>query len=261
MIEEAIRGFRSGPERSNSSPTLYERSASTPPASLCKEGTIVVEGESSFRHQTLLASQITELNTNPGPQSSFVPSELANLRTIIKEHASPDESERNRNDRSNAGTTVSGNELPPSHVILSLLSLVRGGVSLPRSLPRLLTNTFVEESGVFSFYGLYAWNVFEDLCRRIYFPIEPITKDQLVLFYGAVSAIARSIDVPPEHQLNKQELEVTRRFCEEKFFQGVQTYEVMALPSRERVFAIYLAVGSLVLNMNVGRTQGSRLTS
>ncbi|KAK7700855.1 hypothetical protein SLS64_010706 [Diaporthe eres] len=90
---------------------------------------------------------------------------------------------------------------------------------------------------------------------RIYFPIEPITKDQLVLFYGAVSAIARSINVPPEHHLNKQELEVTRRFCEEKFFQGVQTYEVMALPSRERVFAIYLAVGSLVLNMNVGRTQ------
>ncbi|KAG6356698.1 hypothetical protein INS49_014572 [Diaporthe citri] len=225
--EEAIKGFRtsSGHERSNSSPTLYERSASTPPAGLCKEDTIVVEGESSFRHQTLLASQITELNTNPGPQPSPVPSELANLRTIIKEHASPDESERNRNDRPNAGTTVSGNELPPSHVILGLLSLVRG-----------------EESGVSSFYGLYAWKVFEDLCRRIYFPIEPIPKDQLVLFYGAVSAIARSIDVPPEHQLNKQELDLTRRFCEEKFFQGVHTYEVMALPSRERVFAIYLAM-------------------
>lgn len=125
---------------------------------------------------------------------------------------------------------------------------------------RVFSLTCVEESGVFSFYGIYAWKVFEDLCRRIYFPIEPIPKDQFVLFYGAVSVIAKSIEVPPEHQLNKQELDLTRRFCEEKFLQGVQTYEVMALPSRERVFALYLAVGSLVVKMKVNKTQGSILT-
>lgn len=110
------------------------------------------------------------------------------------------------------------------------------------------------DSGLFSFYGLYAWNIFEDLCRKIYFPIEPIPKDYVVLFYGAFSSIARSVELPPEHQLNKQDLELTRRFCEEKFFQGVQTYEVMALPSRERVFALYLAVGSLVLEIEVENT-------
>lgn len=117
--------------RSNSSPSLHERNSSTPSAGLCKEDTIVVEGESSFRHQTLLASQITELNTNPNTQAASVTSELANLRTIIKEHASPDESERN--DKPTAVTTVSGNELPPSDVVLSLLALVRGGVPSPFS--------------------------------------------------------------------------------------------------------------------------------
>lgn len=90
-----------------------------------------MEGESSFRHQTLLASQITELNIHPGPQASSVTSELANLRTIIKEDESPDGSERNRSYRPSAGTTVSGNELPPSNVVLSLLSLVRGSVPSP----------------------------------------------------------------------------------------------------------------------------------
>lgn len=90
-----------------------------------------MEGESSFRHQTLLASQITELNTNTDTQPASVTSELANLRTIIKEHASPDESERN--DKPTAVTTVSGNELPPSDVVLSLLALVRGGVPFPVS--------------------------------------------------------------------------------------------------------------------------------
>lgn len=102
---------------------------------------------------------------------------------------------------------------------------------------------------MFSFYGLYAWNVFEDLCRRIYFPIEPISKDHLVLFYGAISSIARSVEPPQEHQLKKEELDLARHFCEDKFFQGVQNYEVMALPSRERVFALYLAVGFLVSKM------------
>lgn len=124
-------------------------------------------------------------------------------------------------------------------------------LSLPQSPLRLLshTNTYKEESAVFSFYGLYAWKIFEDLCRRIYFPIEPVSKDQLILFYGTVSSIARSVDLPKEHSFNEQELDLTRRLCEEKFLQGVQTYEVMALPSRERIFALYLAVSSLVLNM------------
>lgn len=113
---------------------------------------------------------------------------------------------------------------------------------------------------MFSFYGLYGWKVFEELCRRIYFPIEPIPRDQLVLFHGAISSIARNVDLPEGHQLNKQELDLTRRFCEERFFQGVQTYEVMALPSRERVFALYLAVSLLVMRVEAGGTQDSRLT-
>lgn len=140
--------------------------------------------------------------------------------------------------------------------------------SLPQSPLRLLshTNTYKEESAVFSFYGLYAWKVFEDLCRRIYFPIEPVSKDQLVLFYGTVSSIARSVDLPKEHQFNEQELELTRRLCEEKFLQGVQTYEVMALPNRERIFALYLAVSFLMSNMEKmevveeAHMQGPRLT-
>jgi hypothetical protein len=128
LIEQAIKGFRSGHERSNSSSTVYERDPSTTPAGLRKEDTIVVEGESSFAQQTLLASQITELNTNPDTQASSVTSELANLRTIIKEHASPGEPDHNRNGRLTSGIIVSGNELPPSNVVLSLLSLVRGAI-------------------------------------------------------------------------------------------------------------------------------------
>lgn len=112
--------------------------------------------------------------------------------------------------------------------------------------PISFANICVEDSGVFSFYGLYGRSQFEDLCRRVYFPIEPITKDELVLFYGAISIFARNVDLSPEHQINKQELEYARCLCEKKFLQGVQTYEVMALPSRERVFALYLAVRSLV---------------
>lgn len=88
----------------------------------------MVEGESSFAQQTLLASQITELNTDPDTQASSVTSELANLRTIIKEHASPGEPNHSRNGRLTPGTVVSGNEVPPSNIVLSLLSLVRGAV-------------------------------------------------------------------------------------------------------------------------------------
>lgn len=129
MIEEAIKSLRRGHEQSTSPSTLYERYPPSPPAGLCKESTTIVEGESSFRHQTLLASQITELNTNIDTQSSSVMSELANLRTMVKEHASPYGSDRTHTERS-TGTTVSGNQLPPSNLVLNLLALVRGGVPL-----------------------------------------------------------------------------------------------------------------------------------
>lgn len=202
-----------------------------------------MEGESSFAHQTLLASQITELNAVPDTQSPSVTSELANLRTIIKEHASPDEPNGNRNHTLTEGTTVYSHELPPSDVVLSLLSLVRGAVlSLNQHRVFSATDTYADEPGIIIFSGLYGWNVFEELCRRIYFPIVPVSRDQLMLFYGAISFIARSVELPPDQQLSEQEVDCTRRLCEKKFFQGVQTYEVMALPSRSRVFALYLAV-------------------
>lgn len=130
--------------------------------------------------------------------------------------------------------------------------------SLPRLLPHLTgyTNTCVEDTGVFSFCGPNAWAVFEELCRKIYFPIEPIPKDQLMLFYGSLSYITRGVNLPPGHQLNKEELDLTRHFCEEKFLQGVQTYEVMAHPSLSRVYALYLAVGPLVSSMLAWKNSG-----
>lgn len=243
MIEKAIKGVRSGRERSTCSQAQQERNSSSPSAGLYKEDTIVVEGESSFTHQTLLASQITELNAVPDTQSPSVTSELANLRTIIKEHASPEDPNGNLDGRRPEGATNYSHELPPSDVVLSMLSLVRGTV-LSLSQYRVFSSTdpYADELGIIVFSGQYGWKVFEELCRRIYFPIEPISRDQLMLFYGAMSFIARSVELRPEHQLSEQEVESTRSLCEKKFFQGVQTYEVMALPSRSRVFALYLAV-------------------
>ena len=81
-----------------------------------------------------------------------------------------------------------------------------------------------------------------------------------MLFYGAISFIARSVDLPPEHQLSEQEVDLTRRLCEKKFFQGVQSYEVMALPSRSRVFALYLAVSSLFMGCESSSVKNRRLT-
>lgn len=128
MIEEAIKGFRSGHERSTCSPAQHERNSSSPSAGLYREESIVVEGESSFAHQTLLASQITELNAVPDTQAPSVTSELANLRTIIKEHASPEDRNGDHDGRITDSATTYSHELPPSDVVLSMLSLIRGDV-------------------------------------------------------------------------------------------------------------------------------------
>lgn len=261
MIEEAIKGFRSGHERSTGSPAQHERNSSSPSAGLYKEDSIVVEGESSFAHQTLLASQITELNAVPDTQAPSVTSELANLRTIIKEHASPEDPNGDQDGRVTEGATTYSHELPPSDVVLSMLSLIRGDIlSFNQYRVFSATDTCADEPGIIAFSGLYGWKVFEELCRRIYFPIEPISRDQLMLFYGAMSLIARSVDLHPEHQLSEQEVDSTRRLCEKKFFQGVQTYEVMALPSRSRVFALYLAVSSRFAECEGPRARNKRLT-
>lgn len=102
---------------------------------------------------------------------------------------------------------------------------------------------------IFFFYGFWSRRQFEDLCRKVYFPIEPVPADELTLFYGTISIIAQSIDPSPDHNFSTEGIELTRSLCKKNFLQGVQTYEVMALPSRNRVLALLLAVRSSVFQI------------
>ena len=81
-------------------------------------------------------------------------SELANLRTIIKEHASPEDPNGNRDGRRTEGATNYSHELPPSDVVLSMLSLVRGSVlSLIQYRVFSTTDTYADELGIIVFSG------------------------------------------------------------------------------------------------------------
>ena len=78
------------------------------------------------------------------------------------------------------------------------------------------------------------------MCKNIYFPTEAVSADQIVIFNGLLSLLVRSAGSDPPFA--DQEGENYGRLCEKNFLAGVQTYEVMVSPSRDHVFALYLAV-------------------
>ncbi|KAG7077591.1 C6 transcription factor [Colletotrichum scovillei] len=81
------------------------------------------EGESSFRQQTLLASQIEELRLEEA-QTPGVIDELATLRGICQRQETPVESRSNRKIRQPHSTKGAELQLPPSEFVIRLLRTV-----------------------------------------------------------------------------------------------------------------------------------------
>ncbi|KAK0377622.1 hypothetical protein CLIM01_05022 [Colletotrichum limetticola] len=180
------------------------------------------EGESSFRQQTLLASQIEELRLEEA-QTPGVIDELATLRGICQRQETPVESRSNRKIRQPHSTKGAELQLPPSEFVIRLL------------------RTVSHHSILFLFYAVENRIQVEELCRRVYFSVEPVTIGEVTLLNGFLSVLLRDIDFESNPEFSPEEANRLYTMCNSNFKAGVETYEVMAVPTFEHTLILSIA--------------------
>ncbi|KAK6213861.1 c6 transcription factor [Colletotrichum tabaci] len=180
------------------------------------------EGGSSFSQQTLLANQIEELKIEDA-QTPGVVEELATLRGIYQRHDEWSDQRPKRKTRRPNACPQPLLQLPPSDFVIRLL------------------RTVTEHSVLFLFYAVENRKQVEDLCRRVYFSVEPVTVGEITLLHGYLSVLFKDIDFEARPEFNREETDRYYKLCDANFKAGVETYEVMAVPSFEHTLILFIA--------------------
>jgi hypothetical protein len=82
----------------------------------------------------------------------------------------------------------------------------------------------------------------EYLCQRVYFPTEPVTLGHITSVNGTMRLLLRELIIT-EDPLNKEhDLKALKAQAERNFHLGLETFEIVTVPSFENVIAITTAV-------------------
>lgn len=85
------------------------------------------------------------------------------------------------------------------------------------------------------------WQV-EELCRRIYFPLEPLSPSELTLFNGMFFVILGDLLSQTHDGLDYEEVKKFHSICHENFQAGYETYEVVTVPTYQHTLILSIAV-------------------
>ncbi|TEA17699.1 Thioredoxin domain-containing protein [Colletotrichum sidae] len=229
LVEEALRrqqssdlhGFKTTPT-STPSATPNVEDETIAHHSLWEDHNISFEGDSSFRKQTYLASQIEELRIEAA-QSPVVVDELENLKGIYQSHEAQPEAKQTRRLRQPHVAKAAQLQLLPSDFVIRLL------------------RTVTENSVLFLFYAVENRAQVEDLCRRVYFSVEPVTIGEITLLNGFLSVLLRDINFDAHPEFSPEEVSRLYNLSYASFKAGVETYEVMAAPTFEHTLILSMA--------------------
>ncbi|WAO85963.1 Fungal-trans domain-containing protein [Fusarium falciforme] len=226
-VEEALRIQSSQPTSGSNSrhyvePHAIRVSSHPAPQSSIGYRTPSFEGVSSFGQQTLLACQVSELTSNDAERSPSIMEEVTTLRAILQNSDSTPKPPRMPREPSNHKHTRM--ELPPSSFILQVLGTLKETRSL-----------------LFLFYAVQdLWQV-EELCRRIYFPLEPLSASELTLFNGMFFVILGDLMNQTHDGLDDEEVKKFHSICHENFQSGYETYEVVTGPTYQHTLILSIA--------------------
>ncbi|KZL63593.1 c6 transcription factor [Colletotrichum incanum] len=234
-VEEALRiQTEPHPNRTTSSstpntiPTIEDDSVSH--HCLWEDHQVSYEGNSSFRQQTLLASQIEELRLEEA-QTPGVVDELASLRGICHRQEIPPDTSSNRRVRRPHTSKGSELQVPPSDFVVRLLRTV---------------------TVLFLFYAVENRKQVEDLCRRVYFSVEPVTIGEITLLHGYLSVLLRDIDFEAHPEFSREETARYYNLCHSNFKSGVETYDFLVTGFANKIQSLKAQLdGNLPLQWSV----------
>nr|RBQ94257.1 hypothetical protein FVER53263_02401 [Fusarium verticillioides] len=193
----------------SSEPSVYDVAPSP--------GGALYEGTSSFLQQSVQASQEVQRSAAAeSPEAAQTISESFNqLNSIFRSH----------NDRKLpfAASTRSMPEITPlpASVVLTILP---------------------NPTRFFPGQALTDVRLIEHLCQKVYFPTEPVTLGHITSVNGIMRLLLREFIITKDSLGEEHNLEELKAQAERNFDQGLQTFELMTVPSFENILAITAAV-------------------
>ncbi|KAF2260489.1 hypothetical protein CC78DRAFT_536366 [Lojkania enalia] len=178
------------------------------------------EGDSSFISQSRQASELTQSMTSGS--ASLDPS-FGELRTLLQPSSAPSYLDDYQFSRKNDSRLIPTMRLPPADLVIVILQRVK-----------MNTPVFL--------YGLSkaGTDFVERLCRKVYFPIEPPSPGHVAAMLGILCNCFKEFIATSDPLLEKYDLKTHLEICEQSFKVGIETFDVLAVPSLENILALTL---------------------
>ncbi|KAE8140310.1 fungal-specific transcription factor domain-containing protein [Aspergillus pseudotamarii] len=225
-LEQQLKAQRSISEHRrntvpNEVPAGSEEAVPQPTGNAC-----VYEGISSFTSQSLLASDVAQktANSEGAGEHSDLKSSLDYLKTLLRTPTRSSHATEYRMSRAPAARSLpTMDHLLPLNLIIALLQEIK--VNRPIFLCS---------------YAINDRTLVERLCQRVYFPTEPISTGHLAGMHGIILTLLKEFTIMGNPLCQKFDLKAHISTCEQNFNTLVESYDVLAIPSFESIFALIM---------------------
>lgn len=93
-----------------------------------------------------------------------------------------------------------------------------------------------------SSYAMTDLKLVESLCQSIYFPITPITIGQITSMHGIFSCLLKESEAMKDPLCQQFDFSAHLAQCEKNLVMGIETYEIMAVPSFDNILGLTMGV-------------------
>ncbi|KAK6820050.1 hypothetical protein RU639_007048 [Aspergillus parasiticus] len=186
----------------------------------------VYEGISSFTGQSILASDVAQktANSEGTGEHSDLKTSLDHLKTLLQTPT-----------RSSFGTEYRMSRVPAARALPTMDHL------LPLDLIiAILQDIKINRPIFLCSYAINDHTLVERLCQRVYFPTEPISTGHLAGMHGILLTLLKEFTILGSPLCQRFDLKAHMSTCEQNFNTLVESYDVLAIPSFESIFALIM---------------------
>ncbi|KAL4935121.1 hypothetical protein BDV06DRAFT_217654 [Aspergillus oleicola] len=222
-IQEALQQISSSKASSASTPAPAPAPAPAE-SSPVRQTVPPFEGQSSFHHETLVARDAalsTVVAARGGQLNDQVSSALSSLKSSL-DRDTPGSG-------SGAGPNGTVNEARAREALLPVDLVVAVVKKVKAHPPFFLVSQSWKDT-----------RQLESLCQSIYFPVEPVPAGATTLLHGFLYFIIRDYIYEGSSDLARFDLESSKSFCERSFVIGLNSTQMLADPTLEKVQALLI---------------------
>ncbi|KAL2862729.1 Zn(II)2Cys6 transcription factor [Aspergillus lucknowensis] len=186
--------------------------------------TRLFEGASSFNNQSVEAAgvaQMTAFSQGTGEEENLTAS-LDDLKSLLQPSSTLDDFQFSQNDALRS--------MPPMTLV-------------PSGLVADIVRSFKERTPLFLVSNpINDLSLVEDLFRKVYFPTEPVSIGHFTAAHGILLSLFKEFIGMKDPLTEKYDFSAHLPTCEKNFNAGIETYEILAVPSFENILSVLLAV-------------------